>query len=262
MQTCAMARIFITGSSSGLGLMVAQLLTCEGHRVVLHGRDRDRAKEAMIKVPGAEAVVFGDLSSISHMRSVAEQVNQLGHFDAVIHNAGVGYREPRRVETADQLPHLFAVNVLAPYVLTALIERPRRLIYLSSAAHARAEATFDDLLWTKRSWDGDRAYAESKLHDVLLAFAIARLWPTVLSNAVHPGWVPTRMGGPDATDDLSTAHLTQAWLAVSEEPLAMSTGEYFHHKAIGIPTPIARNQQAQNELLEICARLSNVHLRH
>ena len=127
----------------------------------------------------------------------------------MIYNAGVGYRETRRLETEDGLPHVFAINVLAPYILTALIDRPKRLVYLSSGMHRGADPHLDDLLWIKRPWRGSEAYAESKLHDVLLAFAIARRWPDVRSNALEPGWVPTRMGGPGAPDDMSEAHVTQ-----------------------------------------------------
>jgi NAD(P)-dependent dehydrogenase (short-subunit alcohol dehydrogenase family) len=149
-----MARIFITGSSTGLGLMAGQLLIEQSHEVVLHARNRTRAEQAMAGAPGAQAVVIGDLSQISETRSVADQVNRLGRFDAVIHNAGVGYREGRPVATEQGVPHVFATNVLAPYVLTALIERPDRLIYLSSGMHHGAEPNFDDLLWTKRRWQG------------------------------------------------------------------------------------------------------------
>ena len=197
----AMARVFVTGSSEGLGLMAGQLLIEQGHKVVLHGRSRERADEAMARAPGAEAAVIGDLSRIREMKAVADQVNRLGRFDAVIHNVGVGYREPRRVETEDRVEHVFAVNVLAPYVLTALIKRPDRLVYLSSGLHHGAEANFEDLLWSKRPWHGAQAYSESKLYDAMLAFAIARVWPEVRSNALEPGWVATRMGGSGATGD-------------------------------------------------------------
>jgi NAD(P)-dependent dehydrogenase (short-subunit alcohol dehydrogenase family) len=253
------ARIFITGSSTGLGLMAGQLLIEQGHRVVLHGRDQARADDAMVAAPGAEASVIGDLASISGIKAVAEQVNRLGRFDAVIHNAGVGYREPR-IETEDGLPNVFAVNVLAPYMLTALIERPDRLVYLSSGMHRRAAAKFDDLLWVKRLWQGAQAYAESKLYDILLAFAVARLWPEVRSNAVEPGWVATRMGGAGAPGDLSKAHLTQAWLAVGDDPLALSTGGYFYHQTLQEPSPIARDEASQTRLLDACSRLSGVPL--
>src|SRR5580658_5555299 len=94
-----MARVFITGSSDGLGRMAAQLLVEQGHRVVLHARNEKRGQEASAAVPGAEAVVIGDLTSIAQTREVSEQVNEFGLFDAVIHNAAIGYREPRRIAT-------------------------------------------------------------------------------------------------------------------------------------------------------------------
>ena len=83
-----MARIFITGSSTGLGLMAGELLVEQGHRVVLHGRNNARADDARRALPQAEAVVVGDLSSIAETREVADRVNKLGAFDAIIHNAG------------------------------------------------------------------------------------------------------------------------------------------------------------------------------
>ena len=131
------ARVFITGSADGLGRMAAQLLVEQGHTPVLHARNEQRGREAMTAAPGAETVVIGDLSSIAQMKEVAAKVNALGHFDAVIHNAGVGYQSPRRVATEDGLPLEFAVNTLAPYVLTALIHRPKRLVYLSSGLRPR-----------------------------------------------------------------------------------------------------------------------------
>src|ERR1700678_2996615 len=191
-----MARIFITGSSDGLGLTAARLLVEEGHKVVLHARSQQRADEAQNKLPAAESVVVGDLTSITQTRHVADQVNKLGTFDAVIHNAGIGYREPRRIVTDDGLSHVFAVNVLAPYLVTALMTRPDRLVYLSSGMHRGGDPDLSDLQWERRPWNGSQAYADSKLFDVILAFAVARHWPTVYSNALEPGWVPTKMGGP------------------------------------------------------------------
>ena len=254
-----MARILITGSSDGLGLMAAQLLAEEGHKVVLHARNDARAADAKNAAPKAEAVVIGDLATIAAMKDVARQVNALGAFDAVIHNAAVGYQEGHRV-TSDGLPHVFAVNTLAPYMLTALIERPRRLIYLSSGMHTRAGAHLDDILWRKRRWDGSSAYAESKLYDVMLAFAVARLWPDVLSNALTPGWVPTKMGGAGAPDDINQAHLTQAWLAVSDEPAARTTGGYFYHLQGREPNPEARDVTLQDRLIAICREISGIDL--
>jgi NAD(P)-dependent dehydrogenase (short-subunit alcohol dehydrogenase family) len=251
-----MARIFITGSSTGLGLMTAALLAEKGHAVVLHARNEERAKAAMAVLPAAHAVVEGDISTIRATMRLAEKANRHGPYDAVIHNVAVGYREPQRIETGDGLPHVFAVNTLAPFILTALIERPKRLVYLSSGLHRNASADLDDIFWEKRRWDGTEAYSESKLHDVLLAFAFARYWPDTLSNALEPGWVPTRMGGPAATDDLDQAHRTQAWLAVSDDPAAVVTGSYFYHMQPREVHAEVRNIQRQDRLIAICERLS------
>lgn len=255
-----MARVFISGSTDGLGRMAAELLIDQGHKVVLHARNPTRAQDAANSLPRAEGIVIGDLSSIDDTRHVAEQVNRLGRFDAVIHNAGVGYREPSRIATQDGLSQVFAVNTLAPYILTALIHKPRRLVYLSSALHRGADASLADLAWTERPWNGMSAYAESKLHDVLLAFAVARRWPTVYSNAMEPGWVPTRMGGPDAPDDIDQAHRTQAWLAVSDDAEARVTGKYFYHFKQRAADHQALSTARQDELVAACQRFCGIDL--
>jgi NAD(P)-dependent dehydrogenase (short-subunit alcohol dehydrogenase family) len=253
-----MARIFVTGSADGLGQMAARLMVDAKHRVVLHARNRERASEALAAVPGAETAVIGDLSSIQATRDVADQVNGLGTFDAIIHNAGIGYRERRRIETVDGLSHVFAVNTLAPYILTALINKPKRLVYLSSGMHRSGDPSLRDLTWKERPWNGSDAYADTKLHDVILAFAVARKWPDVLSNALEPGWVPTKMGGAGAPDDLDAAPRTQVWLATSDEPAARVTGQYFYHLKRRTTDAAASNAAIQDRLLSECARLSGV----
>ncbi len=253
-----MPRIFITGSADGLGMMAARLLVADGHRVVLHARSKKRANEALISVPGAEAAVVGDLSSIAETKKVAEQVNVLGAFDAVIHNAGVGYRESHRVPTVDGLSHVFAVNSLAPYILTCLINKPKRLVYISSGLHRSGDASLIDLPWDTRSWAGSSAYADTKLHNVILAFAVARKWKNVLSNALEPGWVATKMGGPGAPDSLEEGPATQVWLAVSEEKEALVSGKYFYHKKLRSSLPAAADTAVQEKYISECARLSGV----
>jgi NAD(P)-dependent dehydrogenase (short-subunit alcohol dehydrogenase family) len=252
-----MARVFITGSSDGLGLGAARMLAADGHRVVLHARSALRADDARRSLPGCEAVVVGDLASLEETRGVAEQVNRIGPFDAVIHNAGVGLRE-RLTRTAEGLPHVFAINVLAPYVLTALVERPGRLVYLSSGLHRGADASLADVDWTKRKWHGGDAYGESKICDVLLAFAVARRWPGVFSNAVDPGWVATKMGGQGAPDDMEDGVATQAWLAVSDDEEARVSGKYFYHRRPKAPDAAANDAASQDQLIEVCRRFSGI----
>ena len=247
-----MARIFITGSSDGLGRMAARLLVEDGHDVVLHARNAARGREAMDAVPGAATVLTGDLASIAQTRRLAEAANALGAFDAVIHNAAVGFRERRRIATEDGLSHVFAVNTLAPYILTVLIRRPGRLVYISSELHRRGDTSLTDLAWERRPWRGNQAYSDTKLHDVLLAFAIARRWSGTRSNAMEPGWVATKMSGPHATGDLDAAHRTQVWLASSDDPAAAVTGGYFFHRCPRKPSGAVHDPDRQDRLLAEC----------
>jgi NAD(P)-dependent dehydrogenase (short-subunit alcohol dehydrogenase family) len=238
--------------------MAGELLISQGHSVVLHARNGQRAEATKRIVPKAEAILIADLASIKQTRAVAEQVNALGSFDAVIHNAGVGYREPQRIATEDGLPQVFAVNTLAPYILTALIHKPKRLIYLSSGLHQNGDLSLKDLSWETRRWHGTQAYSDTKFHDVLLAFAVARRWPDVFSNALEPGWVATKMGGPSATDDLEAGYVTQAWLSVSDDKAARVTGEYFYHQKLRKPHPATRNVERQEELMAACQKFSGI----
>lgn len=240
-----MARIFITGSADGLGLLAAKDLVGRGHEVVLHSRNPQRGREAQKNVPGAKTVLTGDLSSIQETKSLAAEANKSGVFDAVIHNAGVYQGSSKTI---------FAVNTLAPYILTCLMHKTKRLIYLSSGLHLQGLPNFENF-----SLDTDRiSYSDTKLHDLMLALAVARLWPDVYSNAVNPGWVPTKMGGKGAPDDLQKGYETQAWLATSNEPDALASGKYFFHQRTARHNPLADDVASQDKFLKLCAELTGV----
>ena len=253
-------RIFITGSTDGLGRAAAAALIDEGHHVVLHARSRERAAALKDLDRRSAGLVIGDLSSAADTLSVAAQVNALGQMDAVIHNAGA-YQTSGRAPSPEGHPTIFAVNTLAPYILTALIDRPKRLIYMSSGMHRGGDASLRDLDWTDRRWDATQAYSDSKLQVTALAFAIARRWPDVLSNAVNPGWVATKMGGPGAPDDFDEGCLTQTWLATSNEPPALISGKYWHHRKISAAAKDANDAGFQDRLVATLEKITGVTLR-
>ena len=252
-----MPRILITGSTDGLGRAAAGVLMGEGHDVVLHARTRERAAALGDLALGVAGVVIGDPSSATETQELADQVNGIGRMDAVIHNAGI-YLEPSRSATAEGHAKTLAVNTLAPYLLTALIDRPDRLIYLSSGLHHAGAGSLRDIDWTGRHWNAVQAYSEIKLHVTALALTLARAWPDVLSNAVDPGWVPTKMGGAGATDNPELGYLTQTWLAVSNDPAATVSGGYWYHRQRQAPAPEARNPAFQDELMDRLAALTSI----
>jgi len=255
-----MASVFVTGSSRGIGQETARQLVGGGHRVVLHARDDSRAKEAAAAVPEAAGVAVGDLSLIAGIRETARAANDLGPYDAVIHNAGVGGEGAARHVTADGCERIFAVNVLGPYLLTALMPVPSRLVYLTSGLQAAGRVNLGDLQWERRAWNGMQAYCDSKLYDVLLAFAVARRHPELRSNAVDPGWIKTKLGGPGATDELPVGADTPVWLATSGEPEALGTGRYFKWRQDLRANPEAYDTELQEALLAACAKLTGTEL--
>jgi len=240
-------RVLVTGSADGLGRAAALELQKAGHRVVVHVRSRARLSAVADLLEAGAEVVVGDLSDLEQVRGVAEQANEIGRMDAVIHNAGV-------YDGAAVLP----VNVVAPYVLTASMHRPDRLVYLSSGMHRGGRPRLSGM-----DWSGSHAtasYSDSKLFVTALTMAVARLWPEVVSNAVDPGWVPTRMGGPSAPDDLRLGYLTQEWLATSNDPEALTSGGYWHHQRRVDPHPSVRDEQFQHQLLDALANFTGTRL--
>jgi NAD(P)-dependent dehydrogenase (short-subunit alcohol dehydrogenase family) len=253
-----MARVLVTGSTDGIGRETARQLLAAGHEVVAHARSAARAEHVRAILPDLHDVVVGDFSSLAQTREVADSATAAGPYDAVVHNAGVGGGASERIQTADGLERVFQINAVAPYLLSALIPRPARLVYVTSGLQARGHVDpDDDLVWP---WDGMQAYSDSKLIDVLIAFAVARLWPGVLSNAVDPGWVRTKLGGPNATDDLSVGAATQVWLATSDEPDAQVTGRYLKRRDVLEPNPQANDVRMQDAVLDQLAALTGTEL--
>ncbi|GAA2382797.1 SDR family NAD(P)-dependent oxidoreductase [Streptomyces coeruleofuscus] len=234
-----MSRILVTGSADGLGHAAADALLSAGHDVVVHARNRQRAADLDTLVTRGAELVVGDFTERDAVRRIAGELNDAKPLDAVIHNAGVWSG-----------PAVMPVNIIAPYLLTALLRGPRRLVYLSSGSHFGGRPSLDGVDWRGRS---EGSYADSKLFVTTLAAAVARLRPEVLSNAVDPGWVPTRMGGPGAPDDLELGHRTQEWLASSDEPQALTTGGYWYHREQLRPHRAVHDEAFQDRLLRTLA---------
>jgi NAD(P)-dependent dehydrogenase (short-subunit alcohol dehydrogenase family) len=238
-----MSRVLITGSADGLGLAVGQRLIEAGHEVVLHARSDARAADTRRAAPGAADVLVADLGSDAETRALADAANASGRFDAVIHNAGVGSGRGGDIR---------AVNVLAPYLLTALMTRPDRLVYLSSGMHRGGHG---DLAHLDRP-----SYGDSKLFDAALAAGVARRWPEVRSNAVDPGWIATKMGGSGAPGSLEQGAATQVWLATSDDPAALVSGRYFLDLREQQPAAAVLDDGFQDALLAELASITGVPL--
>ena len=237
-----MAKIFITGSADGLGRLAAESLVNQGHQVVLHARNKERALEAHRQVPKAEKVLIADLADLEETKDLADQVNELGRFDAIIHNAGLYQASNEQI---------FAVNSLAPYILSCLIKPPKRLIYVSSRMQTGGDVHLDSIA-------SRTSYSDSKLQIILLTKAIARKWPPIYSNAVDPGWVPTKMGGSEAPDDLQKGYETQVWLATSDDAEAKVSGRYFFHRHQIQPSSKAGDTDLQDKYIEQCEKITGV----
>ncbi len=227
-----MALILVTGASSGLGHNTANALVDDGHDVVIHVRNAARLTDAD-DTARWKGVVIGDLAEPDEIRGVARQAREFGRFDAVIHNAGVLHS-----------PQAATVNTIAPYMLTALMDKPARLIYLSSSMHRTGSTD------RRRLVAGTASYDDSKLWVTTLALAFASRWEGTSSHAVDPGWVPTRMGGAGASDDLAAGHQTQVWLATHHD-VTPGTGGYWYHRQTQTPHPAAQDQEFQAHLIRV-----------
>ncbi|KAJ5673017.1 hypothetical protein N7507_002144 [Penicillium longicatenatum] len=250
-----MTRIFITGSSDGIGQAAAKILADQGHSVVLHARNADRAASAHKAVPKAEAVLVGDLCSISEIKKLAQEANRSGPFDSIIHNAGIGYGGTSSREiTADKISAVFSVNTLAPYILTCLMDKPKsRLLYMSSDSHYGGDESL-------RNVTQSHSYGDSKLHDVMLANAFSRRWgDSIQVVSMHPGWVRTKMGGSMAPGGMDKPAQALAEWATGQGKLAsLKSGTFFTTSGEESTHPGAGNVGKQEELLKICQEVSGV----
>ena len=201
-------------------------------------------------------MVVGALDSLDSTKALAAAANDLGPFDVIIHNAGVGGGVAERAVTGDGLERIFHINVVAPYVLTALMPLPSRLVYLTSGLEANGTWEPDDLQWAARDWNGMKAYSDSKLHDLMLAFEVAARHPESIVNTVDPGWIKTNMGGPQAPDPVELGAETQVWLATSDDPAATASGRYVKRREVQEPNPVGRDDAARAALVGELERLT------
>ncbi|KAF4463960.1 Short chain dehydrogenase [Fusarium albosuccineum] len=247
-----MVRVFITGSSDGIGQAAAKVLAEQGHQVVLHARNADRAASAQAAVPKAAAVLVGDLSSITETKKLAQEANAAGPFDTIVHNAGIGYGSTSsRQITSDKISAVFAVNTLAPYILTCLMDKPAsRLLFMSSDSHYGGDETL-------RNATQSHSYSDSKLQDVMLAKAFARRWGDLQVLSMHPGWVRTKMGGMAAPGGIDKPAKALAAWAAGEGPLAkVKSGAFVTTSREDSVHSGAENEAKQEELLDICKQVS------
>lgn len=246
-----MSLVLVTGSSDGIGAEIARVIAQQGHRVILHARNDERAEACRAR---SADVVVGDLASLSSTGDLAASVGRVGAPDVVVHNAGWASHDTNRTITEDGLEQTFQVNLLAPYLLTAALPLPQRLVFVSSDSISRGRIDLEDLQH-ESAWTADSAYADSKLGLAALAFAIARRFPSVVSNAVHPGWVRTKMSGNEAPLNVGQGADTPVWLATSTDAGAKVSGAFFHNRRPVSINPQASDTRVQDGLVERCAEL-------
>jgi retinol dehydrogenase 14 len=271
--------VLVTGATGGIGRATARGLASLGARVGIVGRDPDRAVAAANAIrqgsPAACVDVFvADLSSQGEVRRLATEVlATYERLDVLVNNVG-GFWATRHV-TADGFEHTFAVNHLAPFLLTTLLlERleasgPARVVTVSSGAHTQARIDFDDLQG-ERNYSGPRAYNQSKLANLLFTYELARRLGSrpVTANALHPGMVRTGFGAEDQQAawkvvaplvrpflrSPACGALTSIHLASSPE-VAGVTGTYFAERRPKQSSPLSRDRGVAGRLWQVSSDL-------
>jgi NAD(P)-dependent dehydrogenase (short-subunit alcohol dehydrogenase family) len=241
-----MTRILVTGSTDGLGRATAESLLDQGHQVIVHARNTARAAAISALTDRGADLIIADLADRQAVMDAAAELDGGAAIDTVIHNAGV-----------ISGPSLLPVNVVAPYLFTALLRTPTRHIYLSSGMHRGGSTDLEGL-----DWDGNRqtaSYSDTKLFVTTLSAAVADRWaPRAMAHAVDPGWVPTKMGGAGAPDDFDLGYETQERLAT--DPNIAVTGGYWHHGEQRQPHPAVADPAFQQGLLAALADATGVAL--
>lgn len=239
-----MSKIFITGSSDGIGLQTAKELIKLGHEVVLHARNEKKAIELKSHLKNSNKILVGDLTSIYETKQLANEINSLGNFDTIIHNAGVFKNDKSEI---------FKVNVLAPYILTACVKKPKKIIYIGSNMHPQGVVDLDNL-----SIENGVDYSTSKLLLSIFSLALSKKWKNVLVNTVDPGWVKTKMANYEAPDSLEDGSNTQVWLTSHKS--FKDTGKYFHHLKEIRYCDIVYDEEIQKSLIEKIEKITNIYI--
>lgn len=226
--------ILITGSTDGIGLMTAQYLKSRGHTVIGHARNQQRAGDLNDVLPEIDDILIADFTQLSEVEQFAQESQSFNNLDTVIHNAGIHGSH-----------NLFTVNVVVPYVLTHLMNKPKQFIYLSSMDHGWGKYNLDNIKQNKVS------YADTKLHIAMIALAFAQAYPEIQINPIEPGWVPTNMGGQGAPDDMAISYMTQVNLI--EEKINYSGTLLVDSKPVKNPNSTLSTPDALTELMDYLA---------
>jgi NAD(P)-dependent dehydrogenase (short-subunit alcohol dehydrogenase family) len=262
--------ILITGASDGLGRALAQRAAAEGDTVLLHGRTDERIRpvaDDIAQTAGGDRVrtYVADLSSLGEVRRLADEVlEREARLDVLVNNAGIGNTNPdgtkERRESADGIELRFAVNYLADYLLTRRLlpllksSAPARIVHVSSGAQSAID--FDDP-FLERDYRGGRAYAQSKLAQILFSNDLAEELEgtSVTSTALHPStYMPTKMVVAEPVSTLEQG-VEATWRLIADPALDGVSGAYFDVQTETRADPQAYDEQARGQLRELSERL-------
>ena len=246
-----MSTICLTGATDGIGLATARVLLDQGHRVLVHARTEERGRPVVAALSGDAVLVTGDLASLAQVRALADQVAAHGPLDLLVHNAGVWVRGKTPAASADGFETTFAVNVLAPHLLTTLLaeQLTRRLIWLGSGMAGSGRPNPAALGGERNP---SRAYADSKACDVALAQAWGRRLPAVASAALDPGWVKTKLASAGAPGTVDSSADSLAFCCTEAD---LSRAPYWKNRR---PVPVPQRLEdiaLQDAIAAACDRM-------